>query len=932
VHVKFYFNAKKTPQLLIPATQVTNASYENYATYSKGWLKYLMALLFIILHIETAFASKITYADSIYQATTKEDRVKKLLFLPIADFENQEDLKSVEAILKNHPLGGIIIQNGDIEAVQKWITDQKNMLDSPPLFILDMADMLDFPLTGLPKLPSASQLEWLSKDSLILEYGLSVGHLVRSAGFDMVMIDPSVLDSTLNFDLKNTKWINHYLQGISDSSIKVIFGNAFQIPNINFQFSLEKINQNLQVSGIIDHKIKIDLKPNQFSDKHRSQANYDGIVLRNFRSSENWNSFFNTGNDVLILPGELRKSIEIINYFSSEKRIKDRTIKRKFKRIVGAQEKKKTSTNAPNSIHQIINKLSYLSHKILLGSVACLKNKGELLPFKNLDQSHFASITGNSKSDKIFRKYLDKYNRIAHYNFEYIQENEKRALFALSHFDIIIVNITSEDEGDDSLLRFLKGLNLKSKIVINYLGKYEQLSIWSDFEALILAPENLPDYARLLPQYLFGAVEVSGIFPYQTVPNYDSEKPVFIENIGRLSYDYPAYQNIDIDILGEIDLIVNNAIATQTMPGCQVMMIKNDAVVYEKSFGYFTYDSLIKVKNHSVYDIASITKVVATLPAIMFLNDNGQLELEGQLGDYLSNYENTDKSNITIKNLLRHQSGLRSYLPFWKKAETKNGVDFRYKIPRRKKGQYKNKNLNIIWKDSIQYWISESEYNSLQQEDGSYGYLYSDLGFMVLKDLVVSQLNQPIDKFLIQNIYAPLGMMSTVYKPLCSSPRNEIVPTEIDKHLREELVWGNVHDRNAALIGGVSGHAGLFSNANDLGKYLQMHLRNGYYGGNKYFSSNIIKRFTTKLPDSKRRALGWDKPDKKVNNVSKYASESSYGHTGFTGTMVWVDPKHDFIYVFLSNRVYPNAKNNKLSENNIRTMIQHIMYESFLKF
>ena len=358
-------------------------------------------------------------------------------------------------------------------------------------------------------------------------------------------------------------------------------------------------------------------------------------------------------------------------------------------------------------------------------------------------------------------------------------------------------------------------------------------------------------------------------------------------------------------------------------------MAKNGQVIYNKSFGYLTYDSLMAVENQTIYDIASITKVAATVPSIMFLNDWNKVSVSDSISHHISGYSGTDKEGLRIEDLLAHQSGLRSYYPFWRNAEKDpGGDDFRLKLPRRRR--YKYKSLSVNWGDSIQNWIISSKFNSLKENEGGYGYLYSDLGFMSLKYLSESKLNQSLDVFLAQNLYEPMGMNSTGFKPLCRWPLDIIAPTEEDVHLRNGLVWGKVHDRNAALLNGVSGHAGLFSNASDLGKYMQMHLQDGYYGGRNYFAKETIEKFTSKPEGSERRALGWDRPDVAVENASKYASEKAFGHSGFTGTIVWADPEYDLVYVFLSNRVYPDAGNNKLIQNNIRTRIHDIMYESFL--
>lgn len=882
------------------------------------------------MQIHSFATDNINYVDSVFKVIPKEHRIKKLLFQPLSNFDNKSDLNHLETMLHDHNLGGVILRNGDLEYVKNWIAKIKKQHKFQPLFILSIPQLLSFPLRGVPLLPDVEQIERISNDSIVTQLGRNVGEIIKSTGFDMVMLDPSETDPSLEFKSKSKIWISNYLKGLSQSGIQIVFGQMNVIPFANHQFLFSEINKNLKISGLLADKVS-NVEEHYFDKKSRKSAEFNGLIFGKARSFTNKDSFFENGHDAIVLPNDLNNSIDLVNYFSEGKRLKNKGLNLRFKRRVKLQKQLKSKHSKAINLNKVRKTLSQISHEVFRGSVACLKNENEVLPFKNLDQSHFASISAGTKNDQIFRTYLDKYTLTAHYDFDYVFSDSQKALSVLSHFDKIIVNVDINYDNDERLLDFLNKLNLDSKIIVTYSGKGKNLKKWLKFNALISIPKYTQDYTRILPQNLFGAIGVDGVFPYEISQDYALDEPLVLKKNDRLSYYFKETKRINTNILMQIEMVIRDAIQTQTMPGCQTMMIKDGVVIYEKSFGHFTYDSLLKIEDHSIYDIASLTKVIATVPAIMFLNEKEKILIDDGIANYLPAYENTDKAQVSIKNLLRHQSGLRSYFPFWKRAEKGKGGDFRYKLPKRKRAYYKNKDLKINWNDSIQYWIVNSDYNSLRKPDGSYGYLYSDLGFMLLKDLAQLQLNQPMGVFLDQNIYAPLGMTSTTYEPLCNFPLDQIAPTEEDNYFRNSLIWGQVHDQNAALTKGADGHAGLFSNASDLGKYLQMYLQGGVYGGQRYFEAETIAAFTTKESDSKRRALGWDKPERSIGNVSKYASNDSYGHTGFTGTMVWVDPKYDFIFVFLSNRVYPDAKNNKLSENNIRTKIQDIMYESFLK-
>jgi beta-N-acetylhexosaminidase len=192
-------------------------------------------------------------------------------------------------------------------------------------------------------------------------------------------------------------------------------------------------------------------------------------------------------------------------------------------------------------------------------------------------------------------------------------------------------------------------------------------------------------------------------------------------------------------------------------------------------------------------------------------------------------------------------------------------------------------------------------------------------------------LNQPLNEFMDQNFFGPLGLSTMTYNPLLKHRREIIAPTEDDNYFRKNLIWGTVHDQGAAMMGGVGGHAGLFANANDLAILMQMNLQNGNYGGHKYFNTNVVTEFSKRQFSNSRRGLGWDKPDLDGNGpTSNLASASTFGHTGFTGTGAWVDPENQLIYIFLSNRVYPDAGNSKLVKYNIRTRIHDVIYKSIV--
>lgn len=350
-----------------------------------------------------------------------------------------------------------------------------------------------------------------------------------------------------------------------------------------------------------------------------------------------------------------------------------------------------------------------------------------------------------------------------------------------------------------------------------------------------------------------------------------------------------------------IDNILLNGIREKAYPGCQMLVMRHGMVIYRRAYGYYTYDDAnsCKVNYNTLYDLASVTKVAATTLAIMKLVDDGEIALDDSLSQYLPYLKNSNKQSITIREALSHNARLKAFDQYWALATTGSEI----------------RNL-----------IAQS---ALQRE---YKYLYSDLGPIMLADVVESVSGMPLDQYMHVHFYAPMNLKHISFKPLEQGfDYDQIAPTEEEMVYRNRLIHGIVHDPNAYALGGVAGHAGLFSNADDLGALMQMLLNGGTYGGKRLLSSAVIDTFNNRYFTryGNRRALGFDKPliNGDSPHVAAEVSQSSFGHTGFTGTMVWVDPKYDLIYIFLSNRVYPSATPNKLAQMNIRTDIQKLIYQ-----
>ncbi len=343
------------------------------------------------------------------------------------------------------------------------------------------------------------------------------------------------------------------------------------------------------------------------------------------------------------------------------------------------------------------------------------------------------------------------------------------------------------------------------------------------------------------------------------------------------------------------------------------------------------------MSDETIYDLASVTKVSATLQAVMYMHEKGLIDINKKASVYLPELKKTNKEDLIIKDILTHQAGLWPYLPFW--AETvkdSSAIKTYYRNNLSEEFPFsvaENLFASRSMKDSLWQWIIKAKVRE-KPAHSVYDYRYSDMGFYIMQHLAEKMLGQPMEEFLQKNIYEPLGASSLGYLPLRKFPATQIAPTENDTLFRKSLLIGYVHDQGAAMHGGIAGHAGLFSNANDLAKLGQMWLNKGTHGGVQIFKPETLDFFTAKQYEDSNRGLGWDKPIPSYwsSSISMYSSPKTFGHTGFTGTCIWVDPEFNLVYVFLSNRVNPDMNNTKIIKANIRARIHDVIYQSMFEY
>jgi CubicO group peptidase (beta-lactamase class C family) len=443
---------------------------------------------------------------------------------------------------------------------------------------------------------------------------------------------------------------------------------------------------------------------------------------------------------------------------------------------------------------------------------------------------------------------------------------------------------------------------------------------------VLVGYQNSKVAQRTVGQMIFGGLETRGKLPVSIGKHFKEGFGINSTNLMRLSYSIPESVGMSSKKLKRIDSLVKIVVSEKMAPGAQVLIARHGKVVYQKSFGFHTYDKKQAVLNSDLYDLASLTKIVGGLPLIMKSEEIGLLGLETTLEALLPEYKGTNKDTLTVKEMLSHTARLKAWIPFYKEtldSVTKKTLPQYY---RKSKSQQfsievaENLYLNTAYKDSIYKKIKE-----VAQREKS-GYKYSGLAFYIFKKYLESKFVIGMDEMADSFFYEPLGANSLTYNPLKKFSAKRIVPSEKDTYFRYQTLRGHVHDMGAAMMGGVSGNAGLFSNANDLAKFMQMYLQDGFYGGHRYLEEKTLKKFNKRYfkKAKVRRGLGFDKPQlkKEIRSTCGCVSDNSFGHSGFTGTYAWADPDSGLLYVFLSNRTYPTMDNNKLGEKDIRTIIQ----------
>ncbi len=557
-----------------------------------------------------------------------------------------------------------------------------------------------------------------------------------------------------------------------------------------------------------------------------------------------------------------------------------------------------------------------------------LNNEKNLIPLQSLEKKRIACVDLGFSHYLVFDSLLNKYNQSTHFNGSlYEAKGELDALIDdLKFYNTIILSMSDVSVFNKNVLNFIIELDHKKEVIIALFGDPKSLTKLDPISApIIWSPTHSNESANFTAQLIFGGVSTNATLSKGFTEKYQEGNGSIVEKI-RLGYTVPEEFGINSNDLKNIDAIAAEAIEKKATPGMVVLVAKNGKVIFNKAYGKHTYEEDGQAEQvDDIFDLASITKTSATTMEAMRLYEDKKLNLDTAISTYLAKTRNTNKSNIPVKEVLLHQAGFIPYIPFYASMKPEDfsrdsSETYNVKVADSfymKKSYYQD----VMWKRMLE---------SPLKTEGKY--VYSDLSMYFMKEILETITGVPLQDYVNKYFYQPLGMHTTGFNPRQRFPKSRIVPTEQDKYFRKTLLWGYVHDQGAGMVGGVAGHAGLFSNASDLAILYQMLLNKGTYGGERYFKPQTVDFFTSRYSETSRRGLGFDgwDPITTKEYPSKLASSKSYGHTGYTGTAVWVDPAENLIYIFLSNRVHPEV-NNRLSTLDIRPRIHDVIYQAIRK-
>ncbi len=710
--------------------------------------------------------------------------------------------------------------------------------------------------------------------------------------------------------------------------------------------------------------IPTTLSKNTITNLLKTRMGFNGLVFTDALNMQGVTKYFQpgdvdvrallAGNDMLLFSQDVPVAIGKIMQAINDGQMTWGDIERKVKKILAAKYDAGLADYKPVdpvNITADINKATDdVRIKMAEAGVTLIRDRYKLLDKLQDKKLKIGYVAVNASDSTVL--YKDLAEVIDSLDIAYLPKGSNTTAMRniegkMDRNDVIIVGVhnmafypgSSGNHGlDDVHMSFLKDVAAKKNVIIALMGNAYLLKNFCNVNGALVAYEDDSITQSVTADIMLGLISAKGKLPVTPCPGMKSEqriipvKTVVQAKPSDLKSTFFAEDAgvIHPEALEKLSMFIARSIVAKTFPGCRVFASKDGKIFYDESFGYYEYDKKQRVTNNTLYDLASVTKVVSTTLAVMRLYETGKLNLEGRLGDYLPWVRGTDKAGLKIKDLLMHQAGLKSWIPFYRETLDDKGLcnadlyhhakDALYSIPVAENLYLRNDYRDTVWKRILE---------SPLENKGRY--VYSDLDYYFLAAVVEQLTRQHIDKYVEEQFYRPMGLKYITYNPLSKFKESQIAPTEKESIFRCQLIKGYVHDPGAAMFGGVAGHAGVFSTAGDVGAIFQMLMNGGMYTGKQFFKKSTVEKFTAYSSHISRRALGFDKPSPERDDAGPAGNRTTgyaFGHQGFTGTCVWADPGTGVVFVFLSNRVNPSSANNLINRSSVRTTVQDYIYES----
>ena len=953
-------------------------------------------------------AAREKWVDSVYNSLSERERAAQL-FIPMVDPRGGATSKAtISKWVKTEKMGGLLFSKGDIIDYVTMINYAQSIADVPVLMAFDGEWGLSMRVHNTPRYPYNMGLGAIDDEQLLYEYGREMARECREMGIH-VNFAP-VLDVNSNpsnpvigyrsFGEDPTRVSRlgvAYSRGLEDGGVMSV-GKHFPghgDTSVDSHKALPTVGHDLTTLNAVDllpfkHYIDAGLSgimvghlsvpaldkngtPASLSktittDLLRNEMCFEGLIFTDALAMKGAKSSINNcvsalmaGADVLLGSSSPGKDLDAVMTAISTGKITHGMIEVRCKKMLAYKYALGLTTEKPVNVKGIEARLNSsqadaVNRRLAAASITVLRNESSLLPIRGLGERKIAVVNIGTGSDKTFAPTCKKYANVDVYSTS--GGFSASTLAAIKQYDVVIAAVYDDKGAQKQAFAQLRGCN--NLVPIFFVNPYEMAEFGgslSGLKTLVLAYDDTRYTREYAAQAVFGGIDVSGRLPVNLKGIAKMGDGVKLKK-SRLGYTTPQAIGITSDLEANIDTLVNQGLKTKAYPGCQVLVAKDGYVIFNKAYGKLDFSGGGDVTTETIYDLASVSKAAGTLPGVMRAYDEGLFELDAPVSEYITPLQGGDKSRITVRQLLYHESGMPAAVNMFnmmmdtasysgKLIANSSSPTYSIKI---ENGAFGHKDatlrtditsstptaqLRIKAADGIYVGqatmdtIMSRIYNIKLRDTKKYN--YSCLNFCLLMNMEEWVTGRPHHEWVDETIFAPLGAFHIGYRPLDRWGKSDIAPTENDRFLRRQTLHGYVHDETANFSGGVQGNAGLFSNANDLAKLCQMWLNGGEYGGERLLSEETVKLFTTSKSPTCRRGLGFDKPDKRNERNSptcREASAATYGHLGFTGTCFWVDPDSQLIYIFLCNRVNPTRNNPAFSKLNIRPKIFSEVYKA----